>query len=108
MNFADDEMIRLHLNLEPEDMDEDMTARLGQYKNAAIEYIKLKLNTELYEDSVPEEVSNGRVITYDMVQAELMLIEEFFKHRGTSSATLSRETAITVDKILNKRRFFNV
>lgn len=108
MNFADNEMIRLHLNLEPEDVDQDMETRFAQYSQAAIEYIKVKLNCNLYAESVPEDESRGRVITSDMVQAELMLIEEFFRHRGTSSSALSRETAITVDKILNKRRFFNV
>lgn len=106
--FADNNQIRVHLNLEVADIDEDMETRLSQYKSAALDYISIKLNQKLYETEVPEDEENGTIFTDSMRQCELMLIEEFYKNRGTSSAKLSRETAITVDAILNKQRKFNV
>lgn len=109
--FLTMEQVRVHLNLEPEDLDEDMTLRLTQYINAAFDYVTLKINAVLVEnkEDIPEEPEKDyRVFTDTMRQAQLMIIDEFFRNRGTSSSSLSRETAITVDKLLNKRRFFNV
>lgn len=109
--FVTLEQVRVHLNLEPEDLDQDMILRLNQYIAAAFEYVTIKVNAELVENEsdIPEEPDHDyRVFSDTMRQAQLMIIDEFFRNRGTSSATLSRETAITVDKILNKRRYFNV
>lgn len=117
MNFATLDEVRTHLNMEVSDMDGDMINRLTQYMNSALEYISIKLNAELVEspNDIPGEDDPDYkpnkvylVFSYTMKQCELMIVEEFFKHRGTSSATLSRPTAITVDMMLNKQRFFNV
>lgn len=108
MQLATIEEIRLHLNLETDDLDEDMTARLEMYRDASVELLKTYLNKNLYEDEVPEDDSNGTVITAEIKQAQLLLIGEMFKNRENSNSSLSREIPLTAQKILMKKRYFNI
>ena len=70
MQLATIEEIRLHLNLESDDLDADMTTRLEMYRNASVELLKTYLNKNLYEEKVPEDDSNGTVITAEMKQTQ--------------------------------------
>lgn len=100
--------VRLHLNLETDDLDDDMQARLNLYINASFELVKVYLNCEIYEEQVPEEESNGIVFTDDMKIAQLLIIGDMFNDRENSSNVIHREVPLTAQKILNKKRRFNV
>lgn len=117
MNYATIEEVRLHLNLETDDIDTDMTTRLTMYMQTALAYIQIKVNAIIVESDsdIPSEDDDDYnaddvyiVFNQLMKQCELMLVEEFFKNRGTSSNSISRPVAVTVDNILNKQRYFNV
>lgn len=117
MNYATIEEVRLHLNLEVDDIDTDMTTRLTMYMQTALSYIQLKVNATIVEseDDIPSEDDDDYdedavylVFNQLMKQCELMLVEEFFKNRGTTSNSISRPVAVTIDNILNKQRYFNV
>lgn len=117
MQYASIEEIRIHLRLEPEDITPDLFTILTQYSNAALEHISHLVNGELveYPSDIPGEDDPDykpnktyMVFNYTMKQCQLMIVEEFFKHRGNADKTLSRPVSITIENMLLKQRKFNV
>lgn len=71
------ELIKLHCRIDSNTED----ALLQHYLDAAINFIESQLNRKLYQESVPEDESNGLKINKPIEQALLMTIGHWYEHR---------------------------
>lgn len=99
------DLIKAHCRI---DHDED-DSLLEHYENAAHEHIERQLGRRLYAESVPEDESNGLVITAAIKQAMLMTIAHWYEHReSVIVGVVSREIEEGTWRLIQPYRIMGV
>ena len=89
MKFLTLEQIKKQLRLDADDTEEDQELTL--FGSAAESAVKGHLNRNLYKDQVPEDDSNGLVVTDSILMAMLLMVGQLYENREATSERTIKE-----------------
>ncbi|WP_392552919.1 head-tail connector protein [Orbus wheelerorum] len=80
MKFPTIEELKLQCRIDYSDED----SLLDMYLKAAINRAETRLNRKLYEDSIPEDKSNGIVVNAEIKMALILAVNHFYDSRNAA------------------------
>ena len=98
--------LRQQCRLDSDDTRED--TQLTFYAQAARKAVENHINRPLFDEAVPEEASEGLVITEDIELAILMLTAHFFESRVSTSEVKLYRIPQAYEYLLGPYRVVNV
>ncbi|WP_230460286.1 head-tail connector protein [Sansalvadorimonas verongulae] len=96
--------IKTHLRIEHDEDDTYLTT----LASAAIAQCEQMLNRKLYENSVPDDDSNGLVMGDDIKIAALLIIGHLYENRSDTTDKQQYETPMASKHLLNPYRIIPV
>ncbi|WP_263079232.1 head-tail connector protein [Endozoicomonas sp. Mp262] len=106
MQFLTLEQIKKQLRLDADDIEEDQELTL--YGSAAELAVQNHLNRHLYKDRVPDDDSNGLLVTENILMAMLLMVGQLYENREATSERTIKQVPLAYSYLLERYRIIPV